>query len=277
MIRGSIEVVTSDSVQGWIYTEDQRIREKVLLAFWADKCVGSGKVSVFRSDLANAGLGDGYLGFRFPISVQEEAVGAIVIRLEGSDAVLLQPGAQVQTRAAGTGLDRATVSARLAALKWSLTHCRITQADFDFLRILWSFGVYERTLSRHAGNGHAQRDTPLSVAADLLESYLGVDCEVSTVEGVTAAGFRTELAKIARNPKLAPIVAVSSKVRAVVRVLEGSHVGDPALPKIGSGSPSVDYMASAENLIMLDSRVIAELLLPADKAIDVITASALLS
>jgi len=274
MIRGSIEVVTSDSVQGWIYTEDQRVREKLLLAFWADKCVGSGKVNVFRSDLANAGLGDGYLGFRFPISVQEEAVSAVVIRLEGSDAVLLQPGAQVQTRGASTGLDRATLNARLAALKWSLKHCRITQGDFDFLRILWSFGVYERSLSRHTGNGHPERDTPLSVAAELVESYLGVDCQVSTVEGLTAASFRAELAKIARNPQLAPIVALSSKVRAVVRVLEGSHVGDAGLPRIG-GSQSVDYMASAENLIMLDSRVTAELLLPADKTIDLITASAL--
>jgi hypothetical protein len=276
MIRGSIEVVTSDSVQGWIYTEDRRVREKLLLAFLADKCVGSGKVNVFRNDLANAGLGDGYLGFRFPIAVQEEAISAVVIRLEGSDAVLLQPGAQVQTRVAGTGLDRATLNARLAAFKWSLKHCRLTQGDFDFLRILWSFGVYERTLSRHPGNGQAERDTALTVATDLLEAYLGVDCEVGTIEGVSAAAFKGELAKIARNPKLAPVVAVSSRMRALVRVLEGSHVTDGPLAKMGGGNQSVDYMASVENLIMLDSRVTADLLLPAEKSVDLITAHALL-
>jgi hypothetical protein len=271
VIRGSIEVVTPDSVQGWIYTEDHKVREKVLLAFWADKCVGSGKVNVFRSDLANAGLGDGYLGFQFPISVRQDAVGSVVIRLEGSDAVLLQPGAQVEARgAAAKGLDRATVNKRLAGLKWSLKHCRITQGDFDFLRILWSFGVYERSLLRRNESGEVQIDAALNVAASLLESYIHMDAEIATVDGVTAATFKSELAKIARNAQFAPVVALTTKTRGTVRALEGTHVEGGG----GNGAHMVDYAISPENLIILDCRITAELTLPPGKSITLITASA---
>ena len=270
MIRGNIELVTPESVQGWIYTEDLKIREKVLLAFWADRCVGSGRVNVFRNDLANAGLGDGFLGFHFPIAVRQDAVGSVVIRLEGSDAVLLQAGSHVESRSStATALDHAAVNRRLAGLKWSLKHCRIAQSDFDFLRILWSFGVYERSLLRRNDGGEVQVEAPLAAAATLLESYLHMDAELSTIEGVTPGGFQSELAKIARNPQLAPVVALTSKTRGVVRILEGTHIEGHS----ASGAQRVDYGVSPENLIVIDSRVTAELVLPPDKSLDLITAT----
>jgi hypothetical protein len=273
MIRGSIEVVTPQSVQGWIYTEDEKIREKVLLAFLGDQCIGSGRVSVFRSDLADAGIGDGHLGFSFPISAPEEAVGSVVIRLVGSDAILLQPGASVESAVTTAKiLEQLSLTRQLGALKWALKHCRINQADFDFLRILWSFGVYERGLLRRNEHGETTvMDPPLAVATNLLESYLGIDAEITSVPGVQSANFKDQMATIAGNAKLAPVVALSSKVRAIIQVAEGSHVAGP-----GGGrgvTPTVHYTVSPENLVIIDSRVSAELSLSAGKSIEILTAS----
>jgi hypothetical protein len=277
MIRGNIEVVTPESIQGWIYTEDRKIREKLLLAFWGDQCVGSGKVSVFRSDLADAGLGDGHLGFSFPITVQKDSVGSVVIRIDGSDAVLLQTGASVESGSSGSkSLDQASVSRQLAALKWALKHCRISQADFDFLRILWSFGIYERGLLRRNEHGETTIiDSQLAIASSLLESYLGMDAEIATVQGVHSGNFKEHMMAIAGNNNLAPVVALSSKGRAVVQILEGSHVAEnPASGNSRGSTPTVHYTVSPENLVIIDSRVTAELSLTAGKSIEILTASA---
>jgi hypothetical protein len=277
MIRGNIEVVTPDSIQGWIYTEDKKVREKLLLAFWGDKCVGSGKVSVFRSDLADAGLGDGHLGFSFPITVQKDSVGSVVIRIDGSDAVLLQTGASVESGSTvSKALDQASVSRQLAALKWALKHCRISQADFDFLRILWSFGIYERGLFRRNEHGETTIiDSQLAIASSLLESYLGMDAEISAVQGVHSGNFKEQMVGIAGNNSLAPVVALSSKARAVVQILEGSHVaGNSASVNSKGITPTVHYTVSPENLVIIDTRVTAELSVPAGKSIEILTASA---
>jgi hypothetical protein len=277
MIRGNIELVTPESVQGWIYTEDEKVRDKLLLAFCGDKCIGSGKVSIFRSDLADAGLGDGHLGFSFPINVGKESVGSVVIRIDGSDAVLLQTGAAVEFGSGGSKeLDPSTVAKQLASLKWALKHCRISQSDFDFLRILWSFGVYERGLLRRNENGDVIiADAPIVIARGLLESYLGLDVEIAAIQGVQAATFKDQMALIAGNSELAPVVVLTSKARAVVQVKEGSHARRNSVDQGGSGfGPAVSYIVSPENLVVIDSRVTAELSLAAGKSIEILTATA---
>jgi len=278
MIRGNIEGVTQELIHGWIYTEDDKVREKLLLAFWGDKCVGSGKVSVYRSDLADAGLGDGYLGFSFPIAIQPEAIGSVVVRIDGSDAVLLQHGASVHySNAVPKQLSQPAVTRELSALKWALKHCRISQSDFDYLRILWSFGVYERSLLRRNEHGDTtMASTPLSVASSLLESYIGLDAEIETAAGINTGNFQSHLAAIASNSRLAPVVALTSKARAVVQVLEGSHVAGFTTSAAGRGAmPTVQYIISPENLLIVDSRVTAELSMPAGKSVEVLSACAL--
>ena len=276
MIRGNIEAVTHQLVEGWIYTEDGKIREKLVLAFVGEQCVGSGRVSVFRSDLADAGIGDGYLGFSFPITVEPETVGSVVIKIDGSDAALLQPGAFVKTGSViSLSLDHAILTQELSALKWALKHCRISQTDFDFLRILWSFGVYERGLLRRNEHGDPTlTDAPLSIATSLLESYIGTDAHIDIIPGVNTVNFKDHLSDIACNPNLVPVVALATKTRAVVQVAEGSHLAGQAELRNARGiTPSVQYIVSPENLVMLDTRVTAEISLPASKSIDIITAT----
>lgn len=272
MIRGSIELATTDTIQGWIHTSDGRIREHTLLAFQGDQCVGAGKVNTFRGDLAEAGIGDGHLGFSFAISVPPERVGQVVLKLEGSDALLLQAGAGVAGEAgAAPSLPRAEVRARLAALKWALKHGRIGQGDFDFLRILWSFGVYERgLLRRNPGEEAVVSEASGVVAAALLESYAGTDVRLSTHTVRSSAEFAAVLREVSAGNGL-KVVAVRSEARASLRVAEGTHVEDAA------DAPFTDYPLTTDHLLILDARAKADLQMTAGTVVEIVSAEPALS
>lgn len=96
MIRGAIDNVQPTEISGWLYSKTQVLRDHVVLAFVGARCIGSGKVDVFRKDLKDAGLGDGYCGFHFALHpVAGEELAAVVIRLQGSDLSLLQTSSKV--------------------------------------------------------------------------------------------------------------------------------------------------------------------------------------
>jgi len=96
MIRGAIEVATPAVVSGWIYCKTATLRDQLVLAFVGSRCVGSGRVEIYRKDLSDAKLGDGYGGFHFPIALQEgEVPASVVVRLQDSDASLIQAKSRV--------------------------------------------------------------------------------------------------------------------------------------------------------------------------------------
>lgn len=96
MLRGAIEAVTDVTISGWLYSPDVDLRGRVVLAFSGQDCIGSGRVEIFREDLRSAGLGSGYAGFRFALAYLGTPVPeSVVIKLEGSDAVILQHGARI--------------------------------------------------------------------------------------------------------------------------------------------------------------------------------------
>ncbi|KQT48892.1 hypothetical protein ASG43_08610 [Aureimonas sp. Leaf454] len=264
MIRGSIENVTNDVIQGWIYSEDGNIRERTLLAFRGEACVGAGRVNMFRADLADAGMGDGHLGFTFPISVSPQDLGSVVVKLEGSDAVLLQKSAVVTGMAASAReLGRSEVRERLASLKWALKHGRTSQGDFDFLRILWSTGVYERGLvRRNAADDAAVMEKPLGVATQLFEAYLQTDVQTSVERVRSSAEFAAEALRLAKGLGTAPVFAVYTQERAILRIVEGSHIGDPSADADQRAANFVDYALSPENVVVVDARAMADILLP---------------
>jgi hypothetical protein len=96
VIRGAIEVATPTLVSGWLYCKLVSLRDQLVLAFVGPRCVGTGKVEIYRKDLHEAKLGDGYCGFHFPIALQPgEVPAAVVVRLQESDVSLLQPNSRV--------------------------------------------------------------------------------------------------------------------------------------------------------------------------------------
>ena len=103
MIRGAIEIASKSIVAGWLFSPLISMRGKVVLAFIDDRHIGIGKVEHFRKDLKDAGLGDGFAGFHFPVKLSvEDDAARITIRLESSDLYLLQLGAQVQAKQIAT-------------------------------------------------------------------------------------------------------------------------------------------------------------------------------
>jgi hypothetical protein len=262
MIRGNIEVATPELIQGWIHLETGPVRDRTVLAVCDNECIGSGPVNVFREDLARAGLGDGYLGFTIPVSIAEDAVGSVVVKLDGSDAVLLQSGAYIaNTGLAGRKLKRQTVAGRMASLKWALKHGRISQSDFDFQRVLWSLGAYERGLvHRNTGDDTPTLQDPNVACAALFESYAAQNVDVTMSKVRDPADFKLQLNLVAANPRLLPLVAVFTKDVATIRLIEGSHVSGSMLPLDSDGKPeSASYDLSGENVLILESRINAEL------------------
>jgi len=280
MIRGSIEIVSPELVQGWIHIEHAVVRDRVVLAFCGDECVGSGTVNMFRDDLAGAGVGDGFVGFAIRVDIDEDSAPSVVVRLDGCDAVLLQNGASVWSVNHGVKRpNREAVVSRLMLLKWALRHARISQADFDFQRILWSLGVYERGLvHRQTGEEALVFDDPSVVAATLLESYAAQNVEIETVIVRDDEDFKRHIAKSAGDPNLVPVIGVHAKDITWLRVLEGSQVAGATFAVDSDGNPQYAvYTLKAEYVLLLDARVLVDLRFPSDIPSDVFIVRARLS
>ncbi len=97
LIQGAIELVQRDLVAGWLYAQaGAGFRNHLVLAFSGRRCVGQGKVEIFRRDLLDAGLGDGYCGFHFPIELAPgEHPASVIVRPIDCDAALIQPTSRV--------------------------------------------------------------------------------------------------------------------------------------------------------------------------------------
>ncbi len=96
MIRGAIEWAGAGSIRGWIFSPEAGLRGRTLLAFLDGQCVGAGEIGLFREDIRDAGLGDGYSGFEFDIVLDDPAdAPRVVVALDWCDAVLMQRNARV--------------------------------------------------------------------------------------------------------------------------------------------------------------------------------------
>lgn len=91
MLRGAIERVDEMHIQGWVFSPLVKVKGLKLLAFHGTRCAGAGIVEIFREDLAKAGLGDGYCGFRFAYTlVGDEQPRHLTVRFEACDFELRQ-------------------------------------------------------------------------------------------------------------------------------------------------------------------------------------------
>lgn len=254
MIRGAIELVTTDVVQGWIYAEGISTRNRNILAFLNGQCIGAGTVGLFRQDLAAAGLGDGYFGFAIDVSVDEALLPSIVVKLEGSDALLIQANTKIAGAAATLAqFDRAAVTEKMNSLKWALKHARMAQSDYDFLRILTNMGSYERVLVHRSADGELLiTDSPTNIATELLESCAGRELGLSEVSACTLKDLNMHIKQVANSANFLPIVAVYAKKNAVIRVVDGSHIAEN---QEGGRVHVTEYVLTPENVIILDARI----------------------
>ncbi len=99
MIRGAIEIANRSVVSGWLYCKHFSLNGELAHAFVGSQHVGSGRIDLFRQDIKDAGLGDGFSGFYFPIALLEnEAPESVIVRLDECDMLLVQDSAAVLPR-----------------------------------------------------------------------------------------------------------------------------------------------------------------------------------
>jgi hypothetical protein len=272
MIRGAVEQVQGSRVSGWIYSAAVDLRGATLLAFVEDACVGAGKVDILRQDLADAGLGDGRFGYSFPVTLAHPSDGTrVVVKLEGSDAMLKQASSRILGVAAQAPKPPpGTLGLPLASLHWMQRRGWLNQSEFDFLRFFAQLGVYDRSLSvpdEKPDRVEVELTDPAVAASDLLELI-----HIGTVEAVrvtlpSAGDIPGALKNIAGATS---IVAIWSRERARLDVVEGSHTNPLTQDDSAPTKPPVDYALGPDRLLFLDARcVFGQTATPPSSGIDV--------
>lgn len=146
MLRGHIDRVSNERIEGWLSLEGYTLREETVLAFIGVTCVGQGTVNVFRQDLADARIGDGWAGFSFAVQLQLfQDPCTVLIRLANSDAYIFQPGQGAKELNAGQSTSGHPYPAPVD-LNWMRSKGWISDVLHQRLRILSAFGVLELSL-----------------------------------------------------------------------------------------------------------------------------------
>lgn len=250
MIKGALEIVSEDSVAGWMYSAEVEMKGRVVLAFQGGQCIGSGEISAFRKDLLSAGLGDGYLGFEFPISRVKGGDEGVFVKLDEGDLILV-PLNHMRTRAAEkkiAKLKQEDLHGQLASLKWELGRGAILQQDYDFLRSLLQRGVFEKSLYLKTGGQKPELADASKELADLFSVFARRDVTVTAHKITSAAKLSAFLAEASRSAL--PIVAARADAPLPITIKEGSHL-ESASPVPGDDRFSIQ----PQTLIVFDPRV----------------------
>lgn len=247
MMRGAIDLVQPQRIAGWIYCGPVATAAPTVLAFVDGRCVGAGRIDLVREDLKQAGLGDGRLGFSFPIQVADEAdLARVVVKLEGSDFALLQKGAKVARREAGP--ERLADPQRT---EWLRSKGLLAPAEAAFLRSLHRLGAVDHSLvvPRSAAQPKADIADPLATAQGLFDLAALRPTQVRRIE--VAVRDAAELIAAARGEGGAglAVVAIHARQAGALSIVEGSQsAGAPVEGLEGA----IDYAFGPDRLLFLD-------------------------
>lgn len=251
MLRGAIDDLSPWRIGGWIYSDSGSVRDRKVLAFVDSACVGAGTINLYRDDLAQAGLGDGYLGFNFELHLEQpQDAHRTTIRLEGSDFLLLPSSAQIisTVRPASSLVDRYST----ASIEWMRTRGWLEQKELDFLKMLSTFGVYDLSLRLSKSTEKATGAAQIEPKAAAREMFSLLNAQQVEVQAQTFG----EIAELpVPRADQEPLVALWSARRGAVLVVEGSHRDqhDPSEPNLDG---AVEYEVGPDRLLFLDRRCI---------------------
>ena len=252
MIRGHIDFVSRIRVEGWLFCERLNLTGASVLAFVDEACVGGGRVELFRQDLLNAGLGDGRVGFGFPVMLEPwQDPRALDVRLEGGAMRLAQGQSRLVARDS-LGEDRRRQGREPGSLSWMLARGWLSQPRYETLRILGEFGVRVEALriATPIRDLDAVTEEIALLAAEICELALlqPVELEIRENLGVGAHdAVRREVR--AAFPHAPPVAGLWAPTPQLIQVVEGSH-RDGASPRGGEGA--VEYNYGGRQLLMLD-------------------------
>lgn len=261
MIRGAIENVTRNRVYGWIWSPDVSLAGRTVLAFLDDACIGAGKIEEVRQDLKDAGLGDGRAGFNFDLTYPNPAdAPRVVVKLEGSDAMLMQRRSRIMPPGAGAGPARPVRQlTSLSSLQWMRARGWLSQSDYDFLRFFRQLGVYERSLvvpQERPERGEPQLLDPIETAKGLLMLQRMEEGEVRR----EALGAPRDWRRLAETQEAAAgpgvMFALWARNRAKLPVVEGSHLQAALVAPDAEAPAGVEYAVGPDRLLFLDGRCV---------------------
>ena len=227
VIRGSIEFVSEECIRGWVYSDQCSLRDQSVLAFSGKDCIGAGKIAIYRKDLADAGLGDGYLGFDFAISGDRvEDAGSITVRLDNSDAHILQHAARVVGWSAAemSKVDAEEISASVKTYRWMLTQGWIDQPEYEFLKGITSRGFYELVLpkSMRSSSAHSLAES----CETLVKRHLGIlkrsEIQLTSQEIGSQEAYNEAVSETTKKQGAKQIIALCGGSFSVT-VVDGSH------------------------------------------------------
>lgn len=251
MIRGHIDFVSRGRVEGWIFCEKLALTGQTVLAFVDETCVGGGPIERFRQDLLDAGLGDGVVGFGFPVALEPwHDPRTLDVRLDGSTLQLKQTEARLVPRDS-IGEDRRRQARDPAALAFMHQRGWLDRAEYEALRTLGEFGAHVQALrldGRARGAAELCEAVAL-VAGEELELFLMQPIEIEIVEEARPAdlvAIRREIR--AAFPFVPPIVGLWARTRLHVSVVEGSQNEGAGGRAVGG----VEYGFGERHLLMLD-------------------------
>lgn len=196
------------------------------------------------------------------MTVADEAdYDRLVVRLDGSDAVLLQSKSIVAARnpkapKASPEDVRRQQERLLASLHWMRRQGWLNQSDFDFLRFFRQFGVYARTLTVQVpGSDRTETKTrdPAEVARELLLLYRMSNADMELVPIASLADLKDLFLQHSQD-KDEFVVALWSAERGRLKLVEDSHTqqaGYRATSMISS-----DYALSPDRLLFINSKCI---------------------
>jgi hypothetical protein len=249
MLKGAIDYVSANSIGGWLFTSFGDLDDTVVLAFSGATCVGSGKIDVFRPDLLDAGMGDGRLGFSFPISVKDESEASrVYVKLEGSDAVILQPEKITPTRRKDL-FQTPRYSAE--TLEWMRLRGWFAPDELLFLKGMARMGCMEYSFIPRSPNSGASQELRdhASVAKELL-SLISMSENAYQSLSVIAANsddLVSQVAALVIDPY--SIVALHSERPIAVQVVEGSHTEESETLSLDG---AISYHGGSGQLLFLD-------------------------
>lgn len=259
-MRGAIENVSRNRVYGWIWSADGNVRGRTILAFLDDACIGAGKVEDYREDIHKAGLGDGHAGFNFNITYPNPAdAPRVTVRLEGSDAMLVQSRSRVMP--VGATMARAApppAGPSAATLQWMRGRGWISQSDYDYMRFFRQLGVYDRSLvvpPDQPGQPPGKLEAE-AVARHLLQLHRLEDVEVKREAAAAPRDYRViaERQEIASGP--GAVLALTAKARGRMPLVEGSHAREDLVSPDAEPPTAVDYAIGPDRLLILDARMV---------------------
>jgi len=196
---------------------------------------------LFRQDLVEAGVGDGFGGFNFSISLEKfQDPRTLHIRVDDGNAIIRQPGSRLAP--ASGELPKNTFAGNPQALYWMLERGWLTKGQFRILNALSVFGIVGQRLVESVGETiDPERDQQfLRNTTAILELLAFTDVTTSLRNGFTEADFAKECERLhAAFPTSPPVIALSAQYRNSLNVVEGSHILKDASREATGGG--VDY------------------------------------